>query len=1317
MIMHNPMKRTVIFFRPVLWPFIVAMLLCLTAILPALHGSADPSIRVVCMPPPSHRADEQIGPIVINNMPIAQVLALLQRTSGRLILTGSGLPDVKLNFNSGGRITRIDAIFALENLLAMNGINLVRVDETFVRAVRTRESSREGPTLLTELPTEGSSQFYAKVFPLKYLASSEAQRIVGPLVSGGRQSTVVNMVRSNSLLVVDTLTNLQFIERILSDADEPGESRNEVYFIPVSNGPVRDVFRQLTSLRRTSHSDVLRGTTFLQDDRTNQIIVSTSPAHLEMIRKIISDLDQDVAPLTTSRVFAVRYGNLWTINSILNGIINHQRRNWSRQRFALPGVRRDSLASEDDETLVDGDEGPQMASSLPDEAADPEAVMMEGGVPELQFSPYLAIFVDRQANNIIAYGTPSDLDRLAKLITDLDVETAPLTESRMVYVKHSDANHIGNMINRQINTQRWLFAREGLRAPDRRLSDEIEEMSEGLQFSPFASVATDRRTNALLIYGTRNDLNQIQRMVEQLDVETAPVTDSQSFALRHSEANATAQLVNRIIQMQRVTFQREGIQSPDRRFPGVADSETGEMMMPGENEGLRFSPFVSVVADRRSNSVIVYGTRDDIRRIGKLIEEMDVEAAPLTRSRVFFLEHSQAASISSIVTRLINVQRTAFSREGLRAGQRRADTDEESIVQTADLSSEFSPFASVIADQRANALLAYGTPDDLERIAQIVQEMDISVDPLTSSEVFKLTYAQSNVLVNILNQIIRGQQRAIQRVASVSRHIRVPGTDDTIRVSEGQDPLQFSPYVTLVADRRSNSIIAYGTPDDLAQISQLVSQTDTEVAPYTRSEVISIRHGEATNVVRTLNTLISSQQRIHEREATLRRMYQRDDNGRLRDDMPFPEIDLEQPITTPDEFIETVREQFIDPSRQEEMGLQFSPFVSIVADDRSNSVVAYGTEFDLQQINHLIEKIDIVLPQVRIEVVIAEVLLADNQVSGLSSFGINYRMPFDPQNPGIGDIGIQTEAPAFDGGSDPAFSSSLTLSAFSLQSIFNVAQKDRSVKVLSAPTIVTTHNRLATINVGEARPIVTSTTSTLASADLATRSTIEFRDIGIELRVRPLIGPGSHIQMQIEQVVDTVIGTQQIERITQPIISTRRASSFISVRDQEVIVLGGLQSVDYINQDEKVWLLGDLPVLGGLFRPNIGKQEVRELIIFIKPYIVESTDAAKILGQEEMDRSAVGDDIQYFMEEGRFREHDLMLRPRFERLEEGMGIEDADAAPDADETRSPEPGERRHPPRAQTFPGINPGLVQGPLPETETSDPLDSGSQRRGPRR
>ncbi len=1241
-------------------------------------GSA--TAPIICVPVDGKNPDEKVGPIVMGNMPILQVMDLLREFSGRVILPGEKLPNNKINFNSGGQLSRLDAIFALENILALNGVTLRLLDNGFVRAIPSDDPERNAPPMLETLPEDSSSeQIYSKMFRLKYFDSDDAYHRVRGLLSEGKRADIQRYTETNSLLVTDSLINLKRIEIVLESLDNPPESRMELFTFPVKYGSAWNIRSNLLQIMRTEMRNRLGKSLVYVDNRSNKLIVVTHPTNYEFVKTFVEEFDQEIAPFTTTEVIVVEQGNYWSIWRTLSGIINHQRRQFSRLGFQ--GGERDE---EEEKAAAISSTGEREANSAeaategaeevaPVEVAtpqsDPNAVMVEEGPPELQFSPYIGIYADPSNNAVVVYGTQNDINHVRHLISQLDIKSAPYVTSNVFDIKHGLASDIRNVIDYTVNVQRRNFSRQGLTSGNNgtQAVESTDASEAGFEYSNFMATIADNRNNTILVQGTQQDINQVANLISKLDVPSAPLTHNKIIYLKHAEAQTLARVIQNIINYQRWMFARQRTKSQEN---ANADS------LASPEIGFEFSDFAVVNADRRINALFVYGTKQDLTRIEDIVKETDIPVEPLTTTRVFPLTHTDASQTASIINSVIRGQQRALnqvrseSREVNNPASRDAAPGGPEGVDgliEGNEALQFSPFISITADRRSNSLIVYGTQSDIRQTENLIKQIDIEVEPITTSKVFLLENTQARSLYAVLSNIVRGQERALRQVRSSIREIRNLRPDDaSAAVAETTlEALQFSPYITITPNDRNNSIIIYGTDSDIAQLEKLIEVSDVQIAPKTQSRTFFIRHADANDVASTISRLISQQQRVRERESTLTRVFRRNDQEDAGGEADGA-IGMTQETFADgaggfggggggaELLTESSSATYNDMYSYDE-DLQFSPYVSIVADDRSNAVLAYGTEFDLEQISELIRQIDDVLPQVRIEVVIAEVILGKDQVSGLDSFGISYNVTNPSQTT------AKATAPTIDGASDPAFSGTISLNDFSFDTVFRVAKEDQFVKVLSAPSLTTTHNHQAIINVGEARPIITSSASNLNNSDLVTRSTVEYRDIGITLKVRPLISTQGYIQMELEQVVETVIDTQLIDNNEQPIISTRRANSFLSVRDQEVIVMGGLQQVDARNKDGSVFILGDLPIFGPLFQPKSKQQIVRELIIFIKPYIVKSFDQSQLLTEEELERTVIGQDIEFFLQKGRFKEQNLLIPPAPDKKAAEEEIADAEA--------------------------------------------------------
>jgi general secretion pathway protein D len=1210
--------------------------------------------EIICTPIKGKNPDEEVGTIVMGNMPILQVIDLLRNFSGRVVIPGESLPKTKLNFNSGGKLKRKDAIFALENILALNGVTLRLMDNGFVRAISSKDPDNSGAPLIDNIP-EGisSEQIYSKIFKLKYFDSNTAYQRLRSMISIKSRAAILNQPEINSLIVTDSLNNLKRIEQVITLLDQPSESRFELYTFPVNHGTAAALRGSLYQIFRTELNNRLRTSYVSADSRTNKLMVVTHPSNYEFFKKIIEELDQPVAPFTTTEIIKIKEGNYGTIWNTIRGIVRHQQSQFKRQGLISQerGENEDGIGR----VTTNGERGTVDSTTetedtaLPAEIAtvdsDTGVIMTEDASPELQFSPYIALYSDPSNMAFVVYGTHADIKRMQSLIDKLDIKSAPYVGSEVFKIQYARATDIRNVVEYTVVTQRRNFSRAGIQSGETSSqADAATAGSEqqGFEYSKFVATIADNRNNTILVQGTQQDIKQVKDLIDKLDVESSPLTSNEVIYLKHAEANTLARVVQNIINQQRSLFSRKR---------ALSQSNATENSAPESPEiGFEFSDYAIVNADRRTNALFVYGTKRDIDRVKSIVIDSDIPVEPITDTQVFSLTHTDATQIASLINRVVSGQQRSLRQvrsesrdvanpstqvESDTTSSSSSSSDSASIVEGQE-ALQFSNFISITADRRSNSIIVYGTSADIIQIKQLIAKIDIEVAPLTNSKVFLLEHTQARSLYAVLNSVVRGQERALKQVRSSIREIRNVRADDP-NLTEAEmslESLQFSPYVTITPNSRNNSIIIYGTDSDIAQLEVLIKVSDVEIAPKTRSRTFFIRHADANDISTTLTNLIRQQQRVRESESTLTRIFRRDgqssgdDIDNFSGDETFSGDDNNN-ISNSGILTETSTDNYSDLFSYDE-DLQFSPYVSIVADDRSNSVLAYGTAFDLEQIADLIGQIDNVLPQVKIEVVIAEVILTDDQISGLETFGISY----NSTNPN--ETAISGESPTLSTGSSPAFDGGFALNDFSLNAVFGLAKINNNVKVLSAPTITTTHNRQAQINVGESRPIITSSASSLSSSDLVTRSTIEFRDIGITLKVRPLVSEDGFIQMDVEQIVETVIDTQTIDGNVQPIIGTRRASSFVSVRNEEVIVMGGLQAVDSDDTESEVFGLSKIPIFGSLFQPRSNTTVVRELIIFIRPCIVESAQASELITKEALKNSSVTTEVDNYFSTGKF---------------------------------------------------------------------------------
>ncbi|MDR2844604.1 MAG: hypothetical protein LBV28_00735 [Puniceicoccales bacterium] len=281
----------------------------------------------------------------------------------------------------------------------------------------------------------------------------------------------------------------------------------------------------------------------------------------------------------------------------------------------------------------------------------------------------------------------------------------------------------------------------------------------------------------------------------------------------------------------------------------------------------------------------------------------------------------------------------------------------------------------------------------------------------------------------------------------------------------------------------------------------------------------------------------------------------------------------------------------------------YSDYLTVVGEERSNSLVVVGTEDDMREIKNLVAKIDVPLAQVRIEAIVVEVTLSNGEASGLDTLGLGYKTTATGGTTLNGDYRFNTSTPALPSGAPP-FAITGSLHDFSLEVIINKAESNSRVRILSAPLISTSHNQRASVFVGQTRPTITSSMSDLSNTT-SSRSSVEQKQIGLSLDVLPRVGSDGSVTMQVSQQNQTIAGSIMIDGNETYITAERNASSYLIAGPGETVVLAGLQSYHEVEARGVMWLLGYIPLIGELFKPKTSETERTELIIFLKPHIID----------------------------------------------------------------------------------------------------------------
>jgi len=298
------------------------------------------------------------------------------------------------------------------------------------------------------------------------------------------------------------------------------------------------------------------------------------------------------------------------------------------------------------------------------------------------------------------------------------------------------------------------------------------------------------------------------------------------------------------------------------------------------------------------------------------------------------------------------------------------------------------------------------------------------------------------------------------------------------------------------------------------------------------------------------------------------------------------------------------------------------------SDDLANTIIILGTPEDYEKIKAAIQKIDIVPRQVVIEGVIAQIGLSNTMNLGLA-WSINAN---------ISDIGgrIRMNASSLDPAKIPGtgFTYTGTDAAGVIRAVVASLATESKAKLLATPHILVADNREARIQVGQSVPIPTS--ETFGTPGVAPQRTIQYKDIGIILKVKPRINDGGLVSLDIVQEVSTYSTVLLFSDEKQIILNKTEASTNLIVQDGQTIVIGGLIREDESKAKAGIPFLSKIPILGYLFG-NTGLDESRtELIILLTPRVIKTQKDAATATSSYVDRftdTGAGGDIKIKKEE------------------------------------------------------------------------------------
>ena len=489
----------------------------------------------------------------------------------------------------------------------------------------------------------------------------------------------------------------------------------------------------------------------------------------------------------------------------------------------------------------------------------------------------------------------------------------------------------------------------------------------------------------------------------------------------------------------------------------------------------------------------------------------------------------------------------------------------------------------------ANTLVITDSASNIERLAGIVRELDIASAP-DRLEIIPLQFASAEEVAKVCSQVLT--QGAASSPRARGRAVQATGGTESSKVI---------PYP------RTNTLVVMATNEDIVTIKALILELDQKPSQQRSNiNVYYLENADATILAQTLNDILNKV----------------------------------QTSTTATAMAKT------SPAQETEAATA-GP-VSIIADKPTNSLIVNATPADFDVIKEIIGQLDIKRKQVYVEALIMELSMEATKNLGMSlqgavsvgsdgaayfSTGPSAATPLlDTDGDGASDVLTAAVDGIMMGGlfnpitiTNP-LDKSETITVPALSALIELSKTDSDVNILSAPRLLTSDNEEAEIVVGSNVPIITSRlTDTGGSSGLAQSVSVERKDVALTLRFTPQITEGEQVRLQVNQEI-TDIATTSVGDVDQvgPTLTKRLLRNTVVAENGKTVVLGGLIRNNQREFISKVPLLGDIPVLGWLFKKKSTTEEKTNLLVFITPKIIrDAGDLEKVTdnASKEMDLS------------------------------------------------------------------------------------------------
>jgi general secretion pathway protein D len=542
---------------------------------------------------------------------------------------------------------------------------------------------------------------------------------------------------------------------------------------------------------------------------------------------------------------------------------------------------------------------------------------------------------------------------------------------------------------------------------------------------------------------------------------------------------------------------------------------------------------------------------------------------------VYALKNANASQVARVINEVFSQQQLENIVQGLANG----GGFNPMPMQGRPAGPKPEPVVRASSEDYSNSVVVNAPKEYQDQVADLVKQLDQSTELPLVTKIFKLKYVDVDEVTDAIQQVLTSNAPL--------------GKGGKKQDQQNQNFFYYNPFgnqsnqnsgQSATEIRATNSVIVSATKENMDSVEELIKEMDQQTDYVGTTFVIHLENAKASDVATLLMQAFTKPKNSDQNDNPFVFFYPDSYNTNKKKDITTD-------VTEDGEHV-NVRD--------------LTGKVNIMPDPNTNSLIVVTLPSNMKLIRKVVDQIDKVSEQVMIETVIVEVNL-----DKITKLGVEWNFQQNSvfnttQNTAAGSqsFGIQGQTPAAQG-------FTYTLTGANYKAFLNALQTDTKYKVLSTPRIFTSNNVKAEINVSQKVPYITSQQATLTTQLI---SNYDFKDVGVVLTVTPRITENGQVTMDVVQSADDLQG---YTTFNAPIINHREASTTVSIVDGQTVILGGIIRSTINNTENKIPLLGDLPLLGPLFRSTSKEHQQTELMVLLTPHIIKDNVAAQKLREME----------------------------------------------------------------------------------------------------